>query len=208
MNNVKKIKLNIGCGIRLVKNFINIDNYFSLGELEEGIKTKKGEYQDAQIPKGVKFIQASVLNLPFKDNYVDYIECVDMIEHIPFRSVELALWEMRRVLKVGGEIRIMTTNFDNLSELWFKQIKEKPLDISSYFNIMEIIYGNQWGNGEFHLSAFNPKYINYLFGKVGFKNLKVTIYPQYCTSKPDLETLLWRKNFAMRSEMMLAIANK
>jgi len=153
-------------------------------------------------------IKKKMVGLVWIDEYADYVESIDMIEHIPFRAVEKALLEMRRVLKKGGTLKIMTTNFDNLAQLWIDYIKGKKYTEDSYFNLQEIIYGNQQGNGEFHLSAFNPSYLNFLFNKIGFRDFKIVVYPIGCTTKPDLETQPWTKNSSMRSEMLLVIAKK
>ena len=66
----KQIKLNLGCGIRLVKGFINVDKAFTL----EDIKAQAGPFRQAVCEKGAKFVQADMCNLPFEDNFADYIE--------------------------------------------------------------------------------------------------------------------------------------
>lgn len=46
------------------------------------------------------FLTASAIHLPFVSNYFDCIWSIDVLEHIP--QPEMALAEMRRVLKPGG----------------------------------------------------------------------------------------------------------
>ena len=84
----KKIKLNLGCGVHLFgEPFINVDKYFTL----EDLKTQKGFYANVIMEKGAKFVQADLLKLPFKNNYADYIICLDVIEHMRIRDVVPAI---------------------------------------------------------------------------------------------------------------------
>jgi len=41
--------------------------------------------------------QASITNLPFADNSMDYVSCYDVLEHLPTEDVETALSELWRV---------------------------------------------------------------------------------------------------------------
>lgn len=168
------MKLNLGCGVQLLKGFTNVDNSFDLKDL----KKKKGIFKHAVIQPGSKFVRADMTKLPFKDGSVDYIECLDAIEHIPFRDVELAIKEMHRVLKKGGVAYILTTDFDDIARQWVDYITGKDFHPQNWFNLMNIIYGNQVHEGEFHRSAFNPVYFNGLLQACGFKDFTMTAFPR------------------------------
>lgn len=204
----KKIKLNIGCGIRVVPGFINVDKMFTKKELLE----KKGVFKNSSMTEDIEYIQADARSLPFKDNYADYVESVDMIEHIPMREVAKVLSEIHRVLKKGGEFRIMTTNFDELARLWTEYVTNKEMDFTDpnchFFDLAEVIYGNQHHGGEFHVSAFNPRYMNALLKYVGFSDIVINIYPTGCADSPNMETAPWEKDMVARTEMMVAHAKK
>ena len=54
----------------------------------------------------VKFIQADVLNLPFKDSEFDLIFCVGLTEYIKLENLSLFLKNLKKILKKNGHIII------------------------------------------------------------------------------------------------------
>lgn len=200
---MKKIWLNLGSGVGLAANFINVDKYFSLNDL----KSRKGLYVNAVIPKHAEFVQADITHLPFKDNYADYIECIDVIEHLPYRQVQAAINEMARVIKPGAKICLLTTNFDNLAALWLNNIADKPFQADTYEELTQLIYGNQVGPGEFHTTPFNPHIIKHFLesAKLSFK---ITMYPYNTQAVPPMKTQTWPTPSFTRSDMMWIEAHK
>ena len=72
------------------------------------------------LPKGCQLVRADVRNLPFHDNYFDFIFSTSAFEHIT--DLDLALNEMHRVLKPGGQLfthfgPIWSTSYGH--HLWF-----------------------------------------------------------------------------------------
>ena len=65
----------------------------------------------------IQFIAGSATSLPFPDNSFDAIVCVDVLEHIP--NTSLAIQEMYRVLKPGGQAIIIDKNINSLHHLYF-----------------------------------------------------------------------------------------
>lgn len=189
----KPIWINLGCGVSLADPpFINVDNFFDLKDLKLGQKTKKGEFKNARVPKDVKFVRADMCKLPFPDNFADYIECNDAIEHVPMRKVQTALSEMYRVLKPGGKLGLETTNFDELAKLWTLHVEGNNLstenDFKRYITLSQIIYGNQAGEGqgEYHRVPFNPFSLGYYLQASGFKleNIVISVFPTNSPSFP------------------------
>ncbi len=182
--------MKLGSGVSLADGFINVDNYFDLKDLEEGQKKKKGHFQKARVTKDTKFVRADICDLPFEDNYADYIECNDVIEHQPMRMVGVFLKEIYRVLKPGCIAGICTTNFDELARLWSINITgnkfETTEDWEKYIKLSQVIYGNQAGEGEFHKVAFNPFTIAYHLQVAGFKaeNIVIHIFPTNSPKRP------------------------
>lgn len=175
--------LNIGSGVSLADNFINVDNFFTLEDLQNGKGKKSSPYKNAHVPKNVKFVKGDMCALPFEDNYADYIECNDAIEHLGIFQVEKALKEFYRVLKPGGKLGMSTTNFDELARLWTLNVTgslfKTQEDMNRYVMLAKIIYGNQAGPGEYHKIPFNPASIAYFLNTAGFKldNIIIHIYP-------------------------------
>lgn len=59
-------------------------------------------------PIGVRFVEASVFDLPFDDQSFDAITLFDVIEHIPKKTESTALREIHRVLKISGKLYFST----------------------------------------------------------------------------------------------------
>jgi SAM-dependent methyltransferase len=150
-------------------------------------------------------------DLPFEDNFADYIETVDAIEHISFWKINNAFSEMYRVLKPGGKLSLITTNFDQLARLWTKTVEGKPLEdhenMKQYCMLMAVIYGNQVGGdngGEFHRIPFNPLSMGYHLRLAGFdpKKFTITIYPMNGPTYPPIKTMKIEKGSKVLTEMM------
>ncbi len=210
----KQIKLNVGCGIYLVSGFINIDKVYKYEE----ITSKAGYFINALVEPGAEYLQADVLKLPFQDNHADYVESIDMIEHLPFRQVLGAVKEMRRVLKNGHTLKVVTANFDEVAKEWTEKVADKMIDFgdpkSPFYDLTEIIYGNQASEGEFHCVPINPAYAYALFRNAGFEEekIEIRIYPKgvHC-DLPDLQTSgpkELKKNLVLRNGMLVISAIK
>lgn len=159
---MSKLNVNLGSGIHLVAGFTNVDAFI--------------DPKDVKKKKGAKYIQASMTALPFEDNTVDYIECLEAIEHLSFVEVPKAVQEMYRVLKPGGVAYIFTTNFDDIAQQWTQFIEGKDFDAHNWITLTSIIYGNQMHAGEFHRSAFNPAFFNGLMQACGFTKFEMVGY--------------------------------
>ena len=214
----EEIWLNLGSGVHMADGFINVDNFFTLEHLKEGERTKKGAFQNARVVKDSKFIKADILHLPFKDNYADYIECNDVIEHQAMNEVLPFLQEIYRVLKPGAKVGLATVNFDELARLWTKHITgnrmEKQEDWDLLINISQVIFGNQAGPGEFHKVPFNPFLLGFYFQKAGFKleNITINVYPTgspYLAPQKAYEHVKEKlKNSIVRTEQLWVEAKK
>jgi len=167
----KEILLNLGCGVSLFPGFINVDNFLD----EEGLRSGTGLYANATFPKGAKFVKGDMCALPFKDNYADYIECLEALEHLPFRDVERAVLEMYRVLKPGGKLVVMVPDLDDMCKTWLEKVVDKVFDHNVYFGLAQQFYGNQLHDGEYHTAAFNPTYLRGLFNACGFSPEKIEV---------------------------------
>ena len=130
-----KAKLNIGCGGIIAPGFHNVDIAFP-------------EAQVGKLPKGTTYVQGALQDLPFEDDFADYAEAVDMIEHIPFRHLPKCFSEMYRVLKPGGTVCVATTNFDDVAKVWlnhsdeFTKLVTEGGDYTKMFD--EAFVGSDW----------------------------------------------------------------
>jgi len=154
---MEKIKINLGCGKRLEKGFINVDSL---------------DFKQ----KGFKFVKADVRKLPFKDSYADYIIAPQVLEHLQMTDVVPALKEWTRVLKPKGKIIITVPNFCDLAQDWVNEMGGK-VDLERYLRLAQHIYGNQFHEGEFHKTPFTPHFMQFILGDSGLKKWKIYAYP-------------------------------
>jgi predicted SAM-dependent methyltransferase len=89
METTPVIKLNLGCGNKFIRDYVNVDIVIPEGDL----------------PKDVPFVQDNVLTLnTFEDSSVDEIVAFHVIEHIPVYNLEDTLLRWYDVLKPGGRV--------------------------------------------------------------------------------------------------------
>ena len=77
---MKKVKLNLGCGDKYLKEYINCDV----------LKTVKAD----------KYFNMETFPYPFKKNYADEILLDNVLEHL--QDVVQVMEELYRILKPGG----------------------------------------------------------------------------------------------------------
>lgn len=69
----------------------------------------------------VDFKTANALELPYGDNSFDAVYCVQVLEYVP--EITDALREIHRVLRTGGKIVNLATNWDSL--VWYSRDPER-----------------------------------------------------------------------------------
>lgn len=100
------------------------------------------------------------------------------------RDVQMAVFEIRRVLKTGGRAVIIVPDFANICEQWI-QFAKGQFNPVLYTWFAEIVYGNQYHEGEFHRCPMSTGFVNYVLQTVGFLNYQMIIYPQGCPMEND-----------------------
>ncbi|NLU31490.1 MAG: class I SAM-dependent methyltransferase [Clostridiaceae bacterium] len=87
----------------------------------------------------ITFVNGNHENIPLEDNYFDFVYMTDVIHHIP--DVSMMFSEIRRVLKRGGSLCIVTESHDQIDNRFF--VKYFPstatVDKRRYPDIDEII---------------------------------------------------------------------
>jgi len=211
----KPIKINLGSGQWLMKDFINVDNFFDLKDLYNAKNSGKGYYRGATLPKGAKFVRADVRKLPFPDNYADYILFSHCIEHLSFMDVLVALKECYRVLKKGGHLCVLTNEINGVIMdyiLWLsegKQTNDKgEFDIEGYMFHMQTIFGGQMTAGEFHYSGFCPKFLNYCLVLSGFKQGEMGIIKRGAFFPDKYDGIYFDPKVVARNDQVVAYVEK
>lgn len=107
------MKINLGSGNVRYDGFINVDKYD----------------KTADIP-------ADLIDLPFPNDSVDEIKCIQVIEHIPYNQSNQVFKEMYRVLKPGSFVMIETPDIDVVC----RKILEEGLLMKWVFNLVGEYY--------------------------------------------------------------------
>ncbi len=159
------IRLNLGAGGWLRAGFTNVDLY-----PEDAIRSRQGFFATAKIEDGAEYVQADIRKLPFEDEYADYVEMIDVIEHISWREVVSTLVEVRRVMKIGGKLMISTVNMDGMVLEWLRLMCSPVWESERYSDCVQGIFGSQIADGELHRSPFNPRILGAVLTEAGFEN--------------------------------------
>jgi predicted SAM-dependent methyltransferase len=169
---IKPIQLNLGCGIGLKKEYINVDKFYTLDEIKAN--------PQGVIEEGAEYIQADIMHLPFEDNYADVAEMHQVIEHFGMVDTIPLLKECHRVLKPGGLLRISCPSFNGLCCDWIAaQVRATDFDPADYFFHNQEFYGIQTQDGEHHKCAITPKYLAYCLNQAGFHtDVAVLLFPK------------------------------
>ncbi|TLD69260.1 methyltransferase domain-containing protein [Phragmitibacter flavus] len=110
--------------------------------------------------------RANVDRLPFlKDGSIDLIYVSHCLEHISHRKIEKTLSEWRRVLKVGGILRIAVPDFDAVLSAYAKSQN----DIKC---IQGVLMGGQDYAQNFHYTTFNETFLKSMLENGGFEDVR------------------------------------
>lgn len=143
MNN--DIKLNLGVGMKGEADYINID---------------------ARELPGVDII-CDIRKLPFTANEISEIKAEHLIEHftlIEFENDILPNWF--NVLKVGGKLRLVTPNIEQMSiKLYENEI--------SFDEFREVVFGGQEYVGNYHYNMFSTNSLTTSLAKSGFSKIEI-----------------------------------
>jgi predicted SAM-dependent methyltransferase len=143
-NDDGKVMLHVGCGKTNSPGFINID---------------------ARPLAHVHIATDDVTSLSdFKAGTVDLVYMCHILEHIKASDLKRVLTEMKRVLKVGGALRLSVPDFDRLLEVYDASGK----DINS---ISKQLMGGQDHEYNIHYCVFNRWRLTELLEEVGFREV-------------------------------------
>jgi len=122
-------------------------------DINENAIEKAKSLIDRQGIKNTKFVNSNILKMPFKDNYFDGVYAFQILEHIYPEDMDIALKEIKRVLKPDGRIIVEfpTSNSIYYRAPWhvffFKDEETIKKVFSKFFNIEKI----------YHETRYNPE---------------------------------------------------
>lgn len=202
---MKKIRLNLGCAGRVLKNYINVD--------QDSIRVMKKRYPGIKLPKNQKIYNYNIFKLPFENGTVDEIRADGLIEHLDFKEEKKFFFELKRIVKKGGLIKLSTVDFEKTikqwlsakddwkdfhrddiesikNKFWFGTYTYKPNNRWGY--LTATFYGSQNGLGQYHKNCYSKKKLSAICKKLDFKVIKI-------------KNFRWKKN---RDHMINLIAKK
>lgn len=98
-------------------------------------------------------VKALMWDLPFDDNTVDVIFSSQALEHVSKFEVIPTLQEWYRVLKPGGKLQVIVPDLEWALQFWLSR-KDNPDNVGWP---LDIIFGNQEHEGQYHKTGFTPK---------------------------------------------------
>jgi len=153
---MSQIRLNLGSGGNILKNWINIDKYVDLPEV----------------------VKMDVSKLEYPDNYADEILAHMVLEHFPRIQTLDVLKEWYRVLKPDSKIVIATSDLDGMVRDWLDKDKVyvdgNGVEHDYTYNLRGI-YGQQTDPGQFHYTGFDFAMLHKLMTEAGF--IKIDLLP-------------------------------
>jgi predicted SAM-dependent methyltransferase len=173
------IRLNLGCGGRPLRNYINVD----MDTLEQ----IRARYPNQTFEDDLIVVQHDIFNLPYADGSVDEIRSEGLIEHLPFIDEPRFFNEVVRILKPGGVLYLSTVDFvmacrqwleaeddwkdfyrnDSeaiLSQHWFGTYTYEPKNRWGY--LTATFYGSQNGEGQFHTNNYSEAKLRAICKKI------------------------------------------
>lgn len=124
MEGVNPLKLHLGCGVKKLNGWVNID---SVKEFCPNL------VHDLRQP------------LPYDDLSVDEVLAEDLLEHFDKYTRFLVFYDWSRVLKIGGIITIQVPNFKKILHRYFKW---------GFDTLVENIFGENMMRSEVYLGHF------------------------------------------------------
>ena len=110
-------------------------------------------------------IKAPMWDIPLPDNSVEAIWSEHALEHVAMAKVPETLKEWHRLLKPGGRAIIQVPNFDYVAKYWLTGPDRGWAE--------QMVFGQQWNEGEFHKSAFTAAILRADLEAAGFEVLRV-----------------------------------
>ena len=140
------VRLHIGCGKRNIPGFINVD-LLEFPHIDHVTAADDLGFAD--------------------DDSVDLIYACHILEHFGRKEYENVLREWRRVLKVGGVLRLSVPDFRACASIYYEKGLEDGLS-----GLIGLISGGQRDEFDFHKMIFDEPFLTVALQRVGFKSTR------------------------------------
>lgn len=138
----KLVQLNLGCGDMILPDYINCDLYNDNADIKCDVKI-----------------------LPFKDNSVDKILALHIIEHFDFKEAFDVLKEWNRVLKKNGILMIEIPDFLNCCKEFVNGDEDYRIKLYGNF------FAHPWIPGQIHKFLYTENQLRWTLEQCNFYNI-------------------------------------
>lgn len=154
--NINPIRLNLGCGDKVMQGYINVDV----------VPSRQGKTPD--ILSDLKELSV------FSDNYADEILAVHVVEHFWRWEIEDVLREWLRILKPGGEMILECPNLISACEEFLKNPEKNASEGQEGQRTMWVFYGDPAWKDPYmiHRWGYTPSSLKKLMEEVGLINVR------------------------------------
>ncbi len=147
-----EVKLNIGCGGKIMSGFVNIDC--------------------RKLPGVDKTIDLEKENLPYEDNSVIEIWLQDFLEHLSKFRQRSFLEEIYRILSLKGKVFIQLPDLEVIAKRYCGLINNPPMQHSIDAEAMaSLLYGGQDYETNFHKWGYDQSSLRKILEEIGFRVL-------------------------------------
>ncbi len=176
------MKLNIGCGTRVLPGFINIDNspsvllgkWPSLKKLLFLAGLLSRERYETPWPRDIVWQDASK-RLPYADQSVDKIYSSHALEHLDKKRGEALLRGCFRVLKRGGVFRLVVPDLEYHARRYLQRVSNGgPSDRAAHDDFLWNIYGaylEKRRYGASHRYMYDWPTLQLVLSEIGFSRV-------------------------------------
>jgi len=176
------IRVNIGCGGRPLAGYVNVDM--------DDLETLRKRYPATHFPDDTILVNYDIFNLPYEDGTVAEIRADGLLEHLSFVEEPKFFFEVKRVLCKGGRFQFSVPDFEEVCRLWlaakddwkdFFRTDAEAIAQQHWFGtntyamenrwgyITAVIYGPQYGEGQFHKNCYTEGKIRAICARLGFE---------------------------------------
>lgn len=179
---MKELKLNLGCGTRVLPGFVNIDNspsvllgkWPSLKKLLFLVGVLSREHYETVWPRDIVWRDASK-RLPYVDQSVDKIYSSHALEHLDKKRGEALLGECFRVLKKGGIFRLVVPDLEYHARRYLQRVSNGgPADRAAHDDFLWNIYGaylEKRRYGASHRYMYDWPTLQLVLSEIGFSRV-------------------------------------
>ena len=174
-------KLNLGCGLAVAPNWVNVDGSFNalvatlpkfthkIAYRLSGARKYYSEFEYCELLDNNAFVHHDLsLGLPFFDQIADFIYTSHFIEHLFKKDAEHLLTESYRVLKAGGTIRVAIPDLEYAVSLYYKGNKDEML--ANFFFIEDDSFYAR------HKYMYDFEMMKNILEKIGFTHVNRKAY--------------------------------